>query len=405
MSEPEGRLPPLPDRESDAVDRAASAAPAAGGAVPAVARPLARREVRIAGTRHAIAPFAATIGVGLAGALVAREIGTPLPWMFGALVATATSAIAGLRVAGLPLTFPQGMRFLLVPLVGVAIGGQVSPDLIDRLPGWWITLAALALFLPVIHLLGYLVYARLAGYDRVTALYAAMPGGLIEAVSMGEAAGGHGATLTLLQFARLILCILMVPLAITAYEGHVVGSAAGLDIGTDLAGLTLADAVLLGGAAVVGYFGARRIGMPAAVITGPILVSAAIHLAGLTEAHPPGFLIALTQLVVGTALGTRFVGIARGAALKGLGWAALTVGLALLTALLAGLALTGATAEGVEAVILAFAPGGVTEMALVALSLELSVVFVTAHHVARILYIVFYVRPVHAWLRRHRGWP
>ncbi|MEL6196975.1 MAG: AbrB family transcriptional regulator, partial [Pseudomonadota bacterium] len=63
------------------------------------------------------------------------------------------------------------------------------------------------------------------------------------------------------------------------------------------------------------------------------------------------------------------------------------------------------TAENAKAIILAFAPGGVSEMSRVALSLQISVLFVTAHHVARILFIVFRVKPVHAWLRRHRGWP
>ena len=40
------------------------------------------------------------------------------------------------------------------------------------------------------------------------------------------------------------------------------------------------------------------------------------------------------------------------------------------------------------AAFLAFAPGGVAEMSLIALSLQYSVVFVTLHHVARILIAV-----------------
>ena len=36
-------------------------------------------------------------------------------------------------------------------------------------------------------------------------------------------------------------------------------------------------------------------------------------------------------------------------------------------------------------VFLAFAPGGITEMSLIALSLQISVVFVTLHHVLRIV--------------------
>ncbi|MEO1459896.1 MAG: AbrB family transcriptional regulator, partial [Pseudomonadota bacterium] len=157
-------------------------------------------------------------------------------------------------------------------------------------------------------------------------------------------------------------------------------------------------------AGAIGFLGGRRLGLPAAVITGPILASGALHLAGITEAMPPAFLIALTQFVVGLGLGVRFVGMARGPAMRGLGMAALSVGAAILLALAIGGALHGIVRETAEAVVLAFAPGGVTEMSLVALSLQISVVFVSAHHVVRILLCVFFAKIGHNWLVRHRGW-
>ncbi|MEM6489866.1 MAG: AbrB family transcriptional regulator [Pseudomonadota bacterium] len=355
-----------------------------------------------------MAPLLVTLALALAGAGLAHGAGLPLPWLSGPLLVTAGAAIGGLRVLGAAPTFPVNLRFVLVPVIGVAIGGQVGAVGWEQAATWLVTLSALALYLPVAMAMSYAIYRRAGGYPRVTAFYAAMPGGLIEAVAMGEKAGADVPTLTLLQFARLILCILMVPLAIAAYEGRAVGSAAGLALGTDPAALTLSDVAVLVGAALVGYLGGRRIGLPAALITGPLIVSAAVHLAGMTDADPPGFVVALTQYVVGTALGVRFVDMARGEALRGLGWAALSVGAALLLAL--GLALLLAPVIGpgagadVEAVVLAFAPGGVTEMSLVALSLEIGVVFVSAHHVARILITVSMVGPIHAWLRRHRGW-
>ncbi|MEO1773833.1 MAG: AbrB family transcriptional regulator [Pseudomonadota bacterium] len=364
---------------------------------------LARREVTWTGQRYALGPMLTTILIGAGGGALAHPLGLPLPWMSGALIAVAAAALAGVRTAGLRMTFPLNLRYLFVPIVGVAIGGQFTPELLDAAAGWWLTLLVMFLYLPVAHLIGFVIY-RHAGYGRVTALYAAMPGGLIEAVALGERAGGDGAALTLLQFSRLILCILCVPFAITLYEGVAVGSASGVSIGSATSSLGLWDVIVLTAAGAVGLLGGRWLGLPAAIITGPILVSAAVHIAGLTAAHPPDFLIALTQLVVGTALGVRFVETERRAALRGLGWAAVTVALVLSLALAVAAPLSLMTEETAEAILLAFAPGGVTEMSLVALSLQISVLFVTAHHVARILFIVFMVTPTHAWLRRHRGW-
>ena len=56
------------------------------------------------------------------------------------------------------------------------------------------------------------------------------------------------------------------------------------------------------------------------------------------------------------------------------------------------LALAGPVGEPVTAVILAFAPGGISEMSLVALSLQLSMVYVTLHHLLRILLTVAVAR-------------
>ena len=44
--------------------------------------------------------------------------------------------------------------------------------------------------------------------------------------------------------------------------------------------------------------------------------------------------------------------------------------------------------KGFDVMLISFAPGGVTEMALVALSLQASPAFVTLHHIVRILITV-----------------
>jgi uncharacterized membrane protein AbrB (regulator of aidB expression) len=46
----------------------------------------------------------------------------------------------------------------------------------------------------------------------------------------------------------------------------------------------------------------------------------------------------------------------------------------------------------IAAVFLAFAPGGITEMSLIALSLHVSVVFVALHHVIRIVLAISIAR-------------
>jgi len=327
--------------------------------------------------------------IGLAGALLARWIGTPLPWLFGSVLAVGTAAFSGLKIASAPVQFPIETRLIFMPIIGVAIGATMTPQVLQEIPRWWPSFAALFVFIPLAHLLGFIAFTRIGKLDPTTAWFSSMPGGLMEAISMGEENGADVRMLNLLQFLRLILCILTVPTIFMLLEGGVVGSASGAQMEAKGA-LGLVDALVLIAAGALGLILARKAGLPAALITGPILLSAAAHLSGLTDASPPGWMVSMTQLVVGLTLGIRFTGLSKKELRLGVMLTAITVTIALTLALIFGVILSNVIGERIEAVVLAFAPGGVVEMSLIAISLEISVIYVAIHHIARILLAVFF---------------
>lgn len=332
------------------------------------------------------------LGLGAAGGAVALWLALPLGMLLGSLVAVGAVAASGLRPLGRVPQIPQRLRDWLIPIIGVAIGGSFTPQILREMPAWTGSLLALAIYLPAAHAIGYLIYRRLGAIDRPTAYFGSVPGGLIECLVLGEEAGADLRMLTLLQFLRLILCIATVPLVFTLLTGHAVGSAAGAGLRAAAAPLGLADALVLLAAGVAGVLLGRLVRLPGAQITGPVILSGAAHLAGLTTAVPPGWMVLVTQWIVGVSLGARFAGAGRARLLSALRLAAL-VTLAVL-ALAAGLAfaLSDVVGQPEAAVFLAYAPGGVAEMGLIALSLQVSVVYVTAHHVVRILLTVMLAR-------------
>ncbi len=345
--------------------------------------------------------WAATLALGACGGLIAMALGLPLPWLLGALAATGWAAAWGVRLAGGPPAFPNGPRLVCIPVIGVLIGASVTPEAMAGAAGWWPGLVAVVLFVPTALAANYWILRRFGGLDAPTAYFASIPGGLIESIEMGSEAGANIRALTSLQFARIAFVVTAVPLLFFAIEGRAVGSAAGVQVARDaaLSGGDAALLILLGG---VGFFGARRLRLPAGQITGPVIVSAAAHGAGFTEAAPPAELVALAQLVIGVTLGLRFVGLSPAELRRYLALSAATVAamLAIGAAFAAAVAAMGIAPFAV--MILCFAPGGVVEMGLIALSLNASPIFVTAHHLARILAAV--VIGVNGWKRvRPRG--
>ena len=335
---------------------------------------------------------AMTLAAGWVGGIVASWLHLPLPMLLGSLLVVATGAILGLRPLGHLPQFPHKLRQVFIPIIGVAIGGAFRPEIVEEAAKWWPSLLALAVFIPAVHLAGFRAILATGGTDRVTAFFGTAPGGLIEAVQMGEEMGANVPMLTMLQFMRLILTIILVPIGFTVLTGHAVGSAGGMVMQGGEVPLTWADAVILGACAVVGAWGGIGLHLPAAWIFGPIMLSGAVHLLGVTETIPPAWLVALVQVVIGTGLGVRFAGMAPRALLRGLRLAALNVGISIAVAAAVAFALGPFVGETAAAVFLAFAPGGLTEMSLIALSLQVSVVYVTVHHVARILLAVTLAR-------------
>ena len=58
------------------------------------------------------------------------------------------------------------------------------------------------------------------------------------------------------------------------------------------------------------------------------------------------------------------------------------------------------TGEAVDVLLITLAPGGVTEMALVALSLHANPAFVTIHHIYRIVLTVLTLGVITRWRQR-----
>ncbi len=342
--------------------------------------------------------IAATFALGGAGGLLARWAGLPLAMLLGSMVAITAASALGLRIGGRAPEVPQKWRFVLVPVIGTAIGASFPSDFATQVLTWWPSMLALLIFIPTAHALGYLIFARLGRLSPPTAYFAAMPGGFVESLDMGERAGADMTLLIMLQFLRLILCIVLIPIGFSLIEGHAVGSASGLAATGAHPPLTATDVAVLIAIAFAGWFIADRLNFPAAVLSGPLLLSGIAHAAGLTQAVPPGWAVLVTQWVMGTSLGVRLAGFTRGQAGLALRLSLVHVGAMLAMALGIGLLVAGPVGEPVSAVVLAFAPGGVTEMSLVALSLHLSAVYVTLHHLARIVLAVLVARLGQRWL-------
>ena len=321
------------------------------------------------------------LALGGLGGTLADWANLPLAWMIGAMLATTAGSMAGL-----PIAVPPALRSLFVVVLGVMLGSGFTPAILDRLGDWAVSLSALVAYVVIGGGAGMIFFRRLVGYDRVTAYFAAMPGGFSEMVLVGSAMGGDSRIISMTHAARILLIVVTLPFAFQLLLDY--DPASRPAFGAALGELAPADALLLALCGVAGFLAARALRIPAAPVVGPMVLSAVMHLAGWTSAPPPAVLVAAAQVVVGSAIGCRFAGasvpfVLRIAAVAAGG----TLLLVAVTLATAG-AIHAATGLAVDALVLAFAPGGLAEMSLIALALSMDAAFVATHHIVRIFLIV-----------------
>jgi membrane AbrB-like protein len=317
--------------------------------------------------------------IGAGGGFLAFALHLPLAWMIGAMVATTIGSLAGLG-----LEMSKRLRGFLVVVLGVMLGSAFTPAIIGRVAEWLPSLAGLLGYVGIMTAAVSLYLRKVAGYDPVTAYFAATPGGLNEMTIVGGAMGGDDRVISLVHGVRILLIALTIPFWFRFFQGYQPSGFPGSG-GFHLPWKDLAALVLCGAA---GAPLARFARIPAANLTGPMILSAAVHLSAVTASRPPAELVALAQVVVGTAVGCRFAGFPVRQIMR---IVANSIGqTAIMLALTVGAALTLHPIAGASilALVLAYAPGGLAEMSLIALSLGIDAAFVSSHHVVRIVMVV-----------------
>ncbi|WP_076660611.1 AbrB family transcriptional regulator [Yoonia rosea] len=331
---------------------------------------------------HPLMPQVLALTIGLCGGLAAYFSGLPLPWMLGPMVANTVAAMLRAPIAG-----PDRLRPYVIPVIGVMLGSGVSADVLGLLGSWLITLLLLPLFLICAAAISYTVYRRLGRYDPVTAFYSAMPGGINEMLILGAAAGGDERRIALAHAARVLIIIVFVAL----FFGLVLGVTSGGRGAAQWIGLyqiTALDYVILGICAVLGALLGKWLGLPAAPIFGPMILSGVAHVAGWVTVAPPTVFVIAAQVTIGTIIGTRFVGATLREVRTDIGLSAVAsllmlvaaVGFAELIVIISGIPLAQA--------FLAFSPGGLTEMSLLTLAMGQDVAYVSVMHIIRITMVI-----------------
>lgn len=323
---------------------------------------------------NAVAAQAAQIVVAGLGGFALHLLGVPAAWISGAMVAVAIWGAFGLTR---PMPRPLAEAAMLVS--GATMGAGITPEAVAAIGRYPASLAVLALAVCAGTAASALWLVRVSGWRRDDAILASVPGALSTVLVIATERKGAVVEIVLVQSIRLFVLVALLPSlvvhldgrsgALLPGEGQPVASPVGLAI------------VLFGGLVLALAFERLRIAAP--VLLGATVVSAAAHGAGWAPGVVPPPVAVVGLVLIGVFIGERFrarelSGLAR-IVPAALGSLVITTAVSMLFA-----AAAAALAQvGLSDALVAFAPGGIEAMMVLALILGLDPLYVGAHHLAR----------------------
>ena len=331
------------------------------------------------------AAIAGGVVVSALGGAVCAWIGTPLPWMIGAIFATAAAQLAGAPLEPLP-----GARQVAFVVVGTSLGLYFTAPVVEQVADQWLWFIALGFAAIGFGCASAWVLRKISGCDRTTAYFGSMPGGAAEMAMMGERYGAKPDRVALAHSMRVILVVTLFPIGITLAGFHATEDYRPITIPFDPKGLVTLLAITGAGGLI-----ARLARLPTPFMMGALVTSIALTVSGVSLSSVPTPFTNAAQVFMGCALGARFErGFLSGAPsfLKGL---VPSVALTLVLALLVGWGISVGAGIYLGAGLLAAAPGGIAEMSITAKVLRINVAFVTAAHVLRYAIVVLGTIPIY----------
>ncbi len=209
--------------------------------------------------------------------------------------------------------------------MGVAIGTTLTREVITTIPSYIPTLLIVPLYFFLISFIGYPFSKTVVKYDRPTAYYASMPGGLQDMIVFGIEAEGNPRTLSLVHATRSLVLITIAPVVMTQIFELELGNPLGLPI-TEL---PLIENVILFLPSIVEMLLFRKLKLFGPDILDPLLLSALLAICGILTHRPSEEPIILSQFFIGIGVDIHYQGITtrelRRNIIAGLGFVAIII--------------------------------------------------------------------------------
>ena len=326
--------------------------------------------------------FLLVILISTPSAILADYFKIPLAWMLGPMLAISIAALAGIKVK-----MPKLALSAILIILGLHIGNYIDQNLLSQMKDWIWTSMVMFFYILVSIFIVSKYLQKFSGYKEKTSIFSAAPGALGPLLILAEYEKSDLSQVATAHLIRLIIIITLFPFFVVNFspiEAVTIEKFNYMD-------QNHLDIIILLIVSVALIYIFDEIKVPAPLLAGPLVASGILQITEIASYKLPDQSINFCLLILGASVGCRFADKSLNEVIKN------TVHSFVATALLVFLGVIAAIVAGyfVEnnflTLLLSYCPGGIYEVAVIAIAFNLDPNFVAFHHIIRLLIILFII--------------
>ena len=326
--------------------------------------------------------FALVILISVPSAIITEYFSVPLAWFLGPMLITSLASLMGLKIE-----MPRLMLSSILILLGLYIGNYIDKDLFSQIHQWAWTSLIMLIYIIVSVLVVSKYLQIFSKYEKKTSIFSAAPGALGPLMILAEDEKLDLSQVATSHLIRLIIIITVFPFIVNSFY-NVEGIKAVNEV---LKNQNIYHLIILIMSSLFLILVFDKLKIPAALLSGTLVASGFLQITEIASYQLSPNIIDYCLLILGASVGCRFANKSFGEigrnALHSFIATLLLVILGLIAALVAGLIID----KNFFTLLLSYCPGGIYEVAVIAIFFDLDPEFVSFHHIIRLLMILFIV--------------
>ena len=335
--------------------------------------------------------FLMVIAISVPSAIVADYFNLPLAWFLGPMLATSIGALLGLKIK-----IPRLILSTILILLGLYIGNYIDKDLFAQMHEWAFTSLIMFFYILLSILIVSIYLQKFSKYEKKTSIFSAAPGALGPLMILAEDQKTDLSHVATSHLIRLIIIVTIFPLFVNSYY-----ETDQLNLIQDIEkNQSIFQLFILIFFSIFLIFIFDKLKAPAALLSGTLVASGLLQLTGIASYQVSSDIVDYCLLILGASVGCRFADKTFHEVAKNAFHSFIATFLLVSLGLLAALAASLIIDKNFFTLLLSYCPGGIYEVAVIAIFFNLDPEFVSFHHIIRLLMILFIVPVILRFLKK-----